>query len=135
MFFTKAKAGGRYGIGFPILNNKTDSPVTVKQVRLVHVPDGIRVLGYRAGKVGGPGAAFTSYEGTGQANDFLKYPNLIHSKYATIPPHAVQRIFFAADLKVVKLTSEYITGCEVTYRAGGQTLRQTFNCQYAMRNP
>ena len=135
VFFTHAKAGGRYGIGFPILKNKTSSPVTVKQVRLVHVPDGIQVIGYRAGKVGGPGAAYTSYEGTGQANDYLHYPNLIHSKYTTIPPHAAQRIFFAADLRVQVLTSRYITGCQVTYQTRGQTRQQTFHCQYAMSNP
>lgn len=133
--FDNAKAGGRYGVAFPILRNRTGSPVTVDRVRMLHVPAGVRVIGYRALKVGGPATVYNSYEGAGDRADYLRYPNLFRKPYTRIPPHSRQRIFFAADLRVLKLTKAHISGCEIIYTTRGQTQQQTFDCEYAVYDP
>lgn len=133
--FSKAKVGGRYGVAFPILKNRTSQPVTVTRVHLVTVPPGIRVIGYRAGKVGGPGSYYLSYEGTGRSDDYLQYPNLFRRPYTRIPPHTIQHIFFAADLRVLRLTRQMITGCQVIYETQGTTEQQTFDCEFSVYDP
>lgn len=128
--FGKVTVGHEYGVAFPLIRNASTQVVTVTRVRLVHIPPGVKVVGYRA-VPDHSGVIVMSYEGTGQKDDYLTYRNLFASHFLQLKPHSFGNLYFAADFRVTSRDLGRISGCQVYYRVGtGELRQQTFGCTY-----
>lgn len=128
--------GREYGFAFPLLRNRTSSPVTIDAFAIHQLPPGVHIARYRAFSTRRFGYLIGSHIGDGTDEDYARFPNLFQPGRTTIPPGSTGGLMFAVDLHVAHLHAAkvYATGCEVDYQLASGTHRsQSLPCTFGFQ--
>lgn len=120
---------GDYAFAFPPFDNESAVTVTVTDMSIDQVPDGVTVLGYRLVDLGADGRGYrTSWSGSGPPFNLRSDPLFKPGARLIVPPFTKFRLFVMAEVRVTRIPTEPIGGCTVRYRALGRDRTQHLAC-------
>ncbi|MFJ8493554.1 hypothetical protein ACIRBZ_35195 [Streptomyces sp. NPDC094038] len=122
--FDHAQVGDEYWVAMPPLANKTGKPLTVIDARIVHVPAGLRVTGYRVDTADGGYLIGTSPV---TATDDVRTGPI------RVAAHDQSDRYYEARVKVTGAVHGDLTDCRFTYRQGSTTHHQDLGCDTRIR--
>ncbi|MFG3292695.1 hypothetical protein ACGF3G_28300 [Streptomyces sp. NPDC048179] len=123
--YDHAQVGDEYWVAMPPLSNKTGKPLTVVDAKIVHVPAGLRVTGYRVDSAGGDG--YLIGPSPVAATDDVKDGPI------RVAAHSRSDLYYEARVKVTGAVHGDLTGCRFTYRQGSVTHHQDLGCDTRLR--
>jgi hypothetical protein len=128
------KPGAQLGFSFPVINNVDKEPVTLLGVKLVHVPQGVKVLRYALLSLHETdGQLLDSKPGDGEVDDYERFPNHLAERI-TFRAHTLSFYYPVVTLKVTGPVNGSASGCEYRYKKGGRTYSQTLECKFLFRD-
>ncbi|MFH9677774.1 hypothetical protein ACH4L5_36715 [Streptomyces sp. NPDC017405] len=128
-----ARVGEIWYFALPVPYNTSSKPIEIKDVSVVHIPSGIRVLKYGAYNLNDTeGLPLLAKEGEPFTPKFAKLKN-----YATQPVKVAARkennIFYLAKMKITAPPKDTARECRFEYEQGGQAYTQTLDCELELK--
>lgn len=128
-----AKVDETWWFTLPPPYNVSDDPLEVIDASVVKVPDGIKIVRYRAyHRDDTDGMPLLAREGDQQNPDFARLKD-----YAKAPlklaPDSGGDVYYVAELEVTAPPKENLRDCRFTYRQNGHTFTQTMGCELELR--
>ncbi|MEU6403663.1 hypothetical protein [Streptomyces sp. NPDC046985] len=133
--FPDVRPGQRYRFSYPLLKNRSKEPVEVTRMRLLHVPEGVKVLGYDvysdletngfllSGRVPGSKEA-----GDPDYSGFHDY----YQQHYSIEPGVLSDKYGSVRVEVTGRVRRHLTGCRVEYEQHGVAYHQDLHCEFAL---
>ena len=127
------KVAHEYGFAFPQLMNNSHGPITVKNVRIVSVPDHVQILRYGvlSTKDTDGYILFESEVHSGDDTDYARYPNYPLSDLV-IQPGKQSVLYPVVYVRVSGPVSSDLSGCQVSYLQENTIRTQTFYCMFSL---
>ncbi|MFJ3770819.1 hypothetical protein ACIPX0_03900 [Streptomyces sp. NPDC090075] len=122
--FDHAQVGDEYWVAMPPLSNKTAKPLTVVDAKIVHVPAGLRVTGYRVDTAAG--GYLIGPSPVAATDDVRTGP-------VRVAAHDQSDQYYEARVKVTGAVHGDLTDCRFTYRQGSTTHHQDLGCDTRIR--
>ncbi|MFG2962028.1 hypothetical protein ACGFZS_01975 [Streptomyces sp. NPDC048288] len=119
-----AQVGDEYWVAMPPLSNRTGKPLTVIDAKIVHVPAGLRITGYRVDITAGGYLIGTSP--VAATDDVRTGP-------VRVAAHDQSDQYYEARVKVTGAVHGDLTDCRFTYRQGSTTHQQDLGCDTRIR--
>lgn len=107
--FDHAQVGDEYWVAMPPLSNRTGKPLTVVDAKIVHVPAGLRITGYRVDTADGGYLIGTSP--VAPTDDVRTGP-------VRVAGHDQSDQYYEARVKVTGATHQQDLGCDTRIRLG-----------------
>jgi hypothetical protein len=128
---TSDLAVGRvYGFAWPQLTNTSHATVTIESVAVQHVPDGVRVVRYRALSLADtPGYLLSSDIGEANASNYDRYRNHLDDPI-TIAAGKRSPVYPVVYVKYLGPRPATLSGCLVRYHEGAVQYQQAFHCEF-----
>jgi len=131
-----AHVGRMFGFAFPAMDNDARTPITLKAVRLVSVPRGMKVVKYRMLSIRDTSDYLLgSVPGNGDRNDYAKFTNYPVEGRPPIGPGKRSPFYPVAYVEITGPLpiKEQISGCEYDYLEKGRLEHQTLKCAFGFR--
>ncbi|MEU4047006.1 hypothetical protein ACK389_30365 [Streptomyces antibioticus] len=132
--FEHARVGEEYWVSLPQTSNVSATPLTLEKAEITQVPEGLRIIGYRAvsardtdGHAMGVASA-----GTDQVHD-LEHARDHADRPVRVEADSVSDVYYLARLKVTGPVGADLTGCRYRYRQGDTEYRQDLPCVTRIR--
>ncbi|MER6345109.1 hypothetical protein ACWC10_05955 [Streptomyces sp. NPDC001595] len=127
--------GKEYWVALPTADNVSDRPLTLLRGEITQVPEGLRIVGYKAlshEDTGGHPLSAAPVGGSPGIPDLTTLPD--HSdRPSLIPAHEPGEVFWAARVRVTGKVTGDLTGCRYYYRQGDAEYRQELACVSRIR--
>ncbi|MEV5438781.1 hypothetical protein AB0K80_22625 [Streptomyces sp. NPDC052682] len=130
-----ARIGKEYWVALPTADNVSDRPLTLLRGEITRVPDGLRIIGYKAlshEDTGGHPLSASPVGGSPGIPDLTTLPDR-SGRPAVVPAHEPGEVFWAARVRVTGKVTGDLTGCRYVYRQGGVTYQQDLVCVSRIR--
>ncbi|MEU9404925.1 hypothetical protein AB0E08_04340 [Streptomyces sp. NPDC048281] len=119
-----ARVRDEYWVAMPPLSNKTGKPLTVVDAKIVHVPAGLRITGYRVD---------TAVEGYLMGTSPVAPTDEVRTGPVRVAAHDQSDQYYEARVKVTGAVHGDLTDCRFTYRQGSTTHQQDIGCDTRIR--
>ncbi|MGA5729216.1 hypothetical protein ACPCI1_11285 [Streptomyces seoulensis] len=133
--FPDVRPGQRYRFSYPLLKNRSKEAVEFTGLRLLHVPAGVKVLGYNVySDLETNGFLLSGREPGSRASgdpDFSSFHDYYKKKYS-IKPGVLSDKCGSVLLEVTGRVRHHLTGCRVEYKQQGVAYHQDFHCEFAL---
>lgn len=127
------KVGEEWWVAFPNVSNTTDRPVTLTGVKLLRVPSGVKLLGYKAvSSVESEGEVLMARQGDRDMPDIAGLKDYSRAPI-TLKGGGYGDIYYLAHLKVTGPIEGDFDGCRFAYEQDGVAYTQTLACDTALR--
>ncbi|MEW2300846.1 hypothetical protein AB0958_12860 [Streptomyces sp. NPDC006655] len=127
--YEHTQVGKEYWVTMPQMQNTSGKPLTVLSGTIVHVPDGLRITGYRVVD-DGAGPHPMGVTPVGVTDDHA----LVHQGGSIpVPAHTSSHLSYEARIKVTGAVHGDLTDCRYEYRQGSTTYRQDIGCDTRIR--
>ncbi|MEU2621000.1 hypothetical protein ABZ642_23160 [Streptomyces sp. NPDC007157] len=130
--YEHAQVGKEYWVSMLQMENKSGKPLTVLSGKIVHVPAGLRITGYRINSSGGIGGHPIGATPVGAAEDVDRAGDHKGSSIQ-IKAHALSDLYYEARVKVTGAVHGDLTTCHYEYRQGSTTYHQDIGCDTRIR--
>ncbi|MFD8816860.1 hypothetical protein ACFV23_36585 [Streptomyces sp. NPDC059627] len=127
--YEHTQVGKEYWVTMPEMSNNSGKPLTVLGARIVHVPAGLRVTGYRVVSAGAGGHAIGVIP-VGVTDD-----NALHHKGSSfqVKAHGSSDLYYEARVRVTGAVHGDLTTCRYEYRQGSTTYHEDIGCDTRIR--
>ncbi|MFD6417577.1 hypothetical protein [Streptomyces sp. NPDC060194] len=120
-------------MSFPVTTNTSDERLEIRSAQVRRVPDGLRLLEYRAVSLDETGAySFVSRQGDPGSVDLTTVHDFAR-KPVVLDAGESGDIYYVARLKVTGPVRGDLDDCALLYEQGGRPYRQTLGCTTTMR--
>jgi hypothetical protein len=130
-----AQIGKEYWVALATADSVSDRPLTLLRGEITHVPEGLRITGYKAlsheDTEGHPLSA-SPVGGSPGIPDLTTLPDH-SSRPSLVPAHEPGEVFWAARVRVTGKVTGDLTGCRYYYRQGDVEYQQDLTCVSRMR--
>jgi hypothetical protein len=127
--YEHTQVGKEYWVTMPQMENTSGKALTVLSGKIVHVPAGLRITGYRVVS-DGAGPHPIGVIPVGVTDD-----SALAHKGSSIPiaAHVLSHLYYEARVKVTGAVHGDLTTCRYEYRQGSTTYRQDIGCDTRIR--
>ncbi|MEU3557383.1 hypothetical protein [Streptomyces fragilis] len=128
-----AKVGETWWFALPVPENTSREPIEITDVSVLHVPDGIEILGYGAFDLNDTeGLPLLAREGEADMPDFAQLKNYIDDP-VKVGADTSSDIFFVAKMKIVAPPRGNARQCRFAYQQDDRQFTQTLDCEVSLR--
>ncbi|MFJ9564971.1 hypothetical protein ACIRQQ_33675 [Streptomyces fuscichromogenes] len=129
--YEHTQVGEEYWVTMPEMSNNSGKPITVLSAKIVDVPAGLRITGYRVANAGTGGHPIGvipvgATDGIGRASAHK-------GGQIQIKPHALSSLYYEARVKVTGPVHGDLTTCRYEYRQGSVTYHEDLGCDTRIR--
>jgi hypothetical protein len=132
--YEHAQVGEEYWAGLPLPWNTSGQDVEITKAEFSHVPEGVKVIEYRAvhGNETDGSVMFAHTGGKGSTPDLSKIRNHAGRPF-TVRAKSGGDIYYVARVKVTGPVNGTLKDCRFWYRQGSRQYRQQVDCSTIIR--
>ncbi|MEW2128972.1 hypothetical protein [Streptomyces sp. NPDC005435] len=133
--FPHVRPGLRYRFSYPMLKNRGKETVEITRMRLLHVPEGVKVLGYSVYSDLETNGFLLSGRDPGSRKmgdpDFGSFHDYYKRSYS-IKPGVLSDKYGSVLVEVTGRVRGHLGGCRVEYKQGDVSYYQDMHCEFAL---